>query len=147
MRFDTWNVRSLYMAGSLTAAAREIARYKLDLVGVQEVRWDRGGMVRAGDYNFIYGKGNENHQLGTQFFVHHRIVSAVKSVESVSERMSYIVMRGRRCNIIIFNVHAPSEKKSADSKGSFYGELEQVFNNFTKQHTEILLGDLEFWRT
>ena len=30
------------MAGSLTAAARELARYKLDLVGVQEVRWDKG---------------------------------------------------------------------------------------------------------
>jgi len=24
-----WNVRSLYMVGSLTAAARELARYKL----------------------------------------------------------------------------------------------------------------------
>jgi hypothetical protein len=39
----TWNVRSLYRAGSLTAAARELARYKLDLVGVQEVRWDKEG--------------------------------------------------------------------------------------------------------
>ena len=42
-------------------------RYKLDLVGVQEVQWDNGGMVRAGDYNFFYGKGNEKHQLGTEF--------------------------------------------------------------------------------
>jgi hypothetical protein len=32
--------------------ARELARYKLDLVGVHEVRWDKGGTVRAGDYNF-----------------------------------------------------------------------------------------------
>jgi hypothetical protein len=39
----TWNVRSLYGAGSLRAAARELARYKLDVVGVQEVRWDKGG--------------------------------------------------------------------------------------------------------
>ena len=52
----TWNVRSLYRAGSLTAAARELARYKLDLVVVQEVRWDKGGTVRAGDYSFFYGK-------------------------------------------------------------------------------------------
>jgi len=49
MRFSTWNVRSLYRTGSLTAAARELARYKLDLAGVQEVRWDKGGTVRAGD--------------------------------------------------------------------------------------------------
>ena len=63
----TWNVRSLYRAGSLTAVARELARYKLDLVWVQEVRWDKGGTVRAGDYNFFYGKGNENYQLGTVF--------------------------------------------------------------------------------
>jgi exonuclease III len=42
MRFGTWNVRSQYRAFSFTAGARGLARYKLDLVGVQEVRWDRG---------------------------------------------------------------------------------------------------------
>jgi hypothetical protein len=56
---------SLYTAGSLMAVAKELARYKMDLVGVQEVRWDKGGTVRAGEYNFFYGKGNENHQWGT----------------------------------------------------------------------------------
>jgi len=38
MRFDTWNARRLYRAGSLTAAARELTRYKIGLVGVREVR-------------------------------------------------------------------------------------------------------------
>ena len=107
------------------AAVRELARYKLDLVGVQEVRWDNRGTVRVGDYHFFNGKGNENHQLEMKFFVHHRIVSAVKRVEFVSDRMSHIVLRGRWCNIIVLNVRALSEEKSDSSKDSFYEELEQ----------------------
>ena len=135
MRAGTWNVRNLYRASSLTVVARELARYKLDLVGVQEVRWDNGGTVRAGYYNFIYGKGNENHQLGTDFFVHHRIVSTVRRVEFVSDRMSYIVLRGRWCNIIVLNVHAPSEEKSDVSKDSFCEESEQVFYHFPYENS------------
>ena len=76
----------------------------------------------------FYGEGNDNHQLGTGFVVQQKIRPAVKRVELVSDRMSYIVLRGHWCcNIIILNVHAPSEEKSDDSKDSFYEELEQVF--------------------
>jgi hypothetical protein len=68
MRFGTWNVRSFYRAGSLMAVSRELSRYRLHLVGMQEVRWERSGTVPAGEYIFLYGKGNENHELGTEFF-------------------------------------------------------------------------------
>ena len=54
------------------------------------------------------------------FFVHHTIVSAVNRVEFVSDRLSYVVLRGHRYNINL-NVHAPSEEKSDDSEDSFYG--------------------------
>jgi hypothetical protein len=54
MGFGTWNVRSLYSAGSLMAAARELAIYKLDLVGVLEARWNKEGTIKTGDYSFLY---------------------------------------------------------------------------------------------
>jgi hypothetical protein len=59
MWFGTWNVRS----GTRTAVARE-----LDLVVVQEVRWDKEDTVRAGDYNFFYGKGKRKSSIGDRIF-------------------------------------------------------------------------------
>jgi hypothetical protein len=50
MRFGLWNVRILlYRAGSLMTVSRQLARYKLDLVGVLEVRWEGGGTEPAGE--------------------------------------------------------------------------------------------------
>jgi exonuclease III len=41
MRFGTWNVKSLYGAGSLKTVASELAKYNLDLMAVQDIRWVR----------------------------------------------------------------------------------------------------------
>jgi exonuclease III len=105
---------------TLVTVSRELPKYKLDLLGVQEVRWEKEGTVRAREYTFLYCKRQENHQLGTGFLVHHRIVSAIKTVEFVSDRTSYTVLSCRWCNIIVLNAHAPTEEKDDDSKDRFY---------------------------
>ena len=85
-------------------------------MGIQEVKWVNVGTVRAAVYILFYGRGKENHQLGTRFFVQHRITSAVKRVEFVSDRKSYIVLRVCWFNIILLNEHASSEEKIHDSR-------------------------------
>jgi hypothetical protein len=68
MGFALWILRSLYRAGSLMTVSRELARYKLDSVVVQEVRYEGGGTEPERECTFFYGKGIENHELGTVFF-------------------------------------------------------------------------------
>jgi hypothetical protein len=106
-----------------------------------QVRWEGGGTEPAGEYTFLYGKGNENHELGTGFLCIRESLSAVKRVQFVSDRMSYIILRGRWCHIIVLNVHAPTEDKTDDGTGGFYRELERLFDKFSKYHRKILLGD------
>jgi endonuclease/exonuclease/phosphatase family metal-dependent hydrolase len=73
--------------------------------------------------------------------VHQRIISAVKRVEFVSNRVSYIILGGRWCHIIVLNVHATTKDKTDEVKDRFYEELECVFDKFPKYHMTILLGD------
>jgi hypothetical protein len=82
--------------------------------------------------HFSTKNGKENYELGTGFFVHKRIISAVKRVQFVSDRMSYIILRGRWCHIIVLNVHAPTEDKTDDVKDGLYEELERMFHKFPK---------------
>jgi hypothetical protein len=53
----------------------------------------------------------------------------------------YIVLRGRWCDIIVLNAHAPNEEKSDESKDSFCEGLKQVFDYFPKYYMKILLRD------
>jgi exonuclease III len=141
LRFGTRNVRSLYRIGSLKTLAREFRTCKLDLVGIQEVRWENSGTERAEDYAFFYGQGNGDHQLGTGFFVHKRIISVDRRVEFISDRMLYIILRGRWRNIIVLNVHTPCEDMGDDVKDSFYEELGRVFDQFPRYDRKIISGD------
>jgi hypothetical protein len=74
MRFGTWNVRSLYKAGSLKIPASELVKYNMDLVAVQKVRWVEGGSQPAS--SLLY---TANHNLVTGFFVHKGIMSSEES--------------------------------------------------------------------
>jgi len=86
------------------------------------------GTVRAGIIFFFLRKRNENNQpcIGI-FFCNRRIVSVDKREDFVRDRISCTALRGRWCNIIVLNVHAPGQEKSDDSKHSFYEELQAGF--------------------
>jgi hypothetical protein len=43
--------------------------------------------------------------------MHKRIISALKRVEFVSDRMPCIILRGRRFHVFVLNVHVPTRDK------------------------------------
>jgi len=71
MKSGTWEVRSLCRSGSVTTVARDLARYKLDLVGVQKVKWDKGGTGRAVITFFFLWERAGNTSIGNIILCNH----------------------------------------------------------------------------
>jgi hypothetical protein len=65
----------------------------------------------------------------------------VRRVEFISDRMSYIILRGRWCNVIVLNVRVPYEDKGNGVKYSFYEELGRVFDHYSRYDMKMLLDD------
>jgi hypothetical protein len=54
--------KKFVQGGSLMTFLKDVSKYKLDSVGVQEVKWEGGGTEPAGEYTFFYRKRNETHE-------------------------------------------------------------------------------------
>jgi DNA polymerase II small subunit/DNA polymerase delta subunit B len=65
------------------------------------------------------------------------IKSAVMRVEFVTDRVSYIILTGRLCDIMLSYVHDASEDEIDDMMDSFHEEVERVSDNFPHWHINI----------
>jgi len=110
--------------------SKDLAKYKFDSVDVQEFMVQRKHCKSRRLYFLLWHRKVKSSTGNSFFFVHHRILPAVKREGFVNERILYVVLRGHWCNIIVLNVHATCEKKRDDSKHNFYKELEQVTHYF-----------------
>jgi hypothetical protein len=72
------------------------------------------------------------------FFVRKRIISPVKMVLFVSDRVSCTILRIRWRDIIIFNLPSPRKDKTDDMNVSIFEKLDIVFDRLRKYHKNIL---------
>ena len=87
----TWNVRTLYEAGKAAQVAREMDRYKLDILGLSEVRWVTSGkaMLATGHILLYSGLPNEtdNHRDGVGLMLSKKASKSLIEWEPVTERI------------------------------------------------------------
>jgi hypothetical protein len=88
-------------------------------------------------HTYLWG-GERDPRIRYRFFVHKRIISTVKRVEPVSDRMSYIIVRGRWFHIIVLYIHATTVDTVDDVEDRLYEELKCVYNNFPKYQVNIM---------
>jgi hypothetical protein len=81
--------------------------------------WAKVALNKLAITYLLCGNGDENHELWAGFFVVWKIISTAKRVKSVSDSMSYVLLKGSWCDIVVLDMHAPMDYETDDRKGIF----------------------------
>ena len=68
MKIGLWNVRTMYETGKCAHVVFEMQRFKLDILGTSEMRWNGcGKMTTATGKTILYSeKSDDHHEQGVE---------------------------------------------------------------------------------
>ncbi|XP_029348373.1 uncharacterized protein LOC100575877 [Acyrthosiphon pisum] len=142
LTFGTWNVRTLYKPGAAQSMIKEVEKYGLGVVALQEIRWKEAGSIDMGNMTILFGGCDERRQYGDGFSVRKNIVPTIKDFRIINPRLALLKIETKSFDIVFINVHAPTEDKSQQEKEKFYTEIEQLLEGISNSKIKIVLGDM-----
>jgi len=141
MRFGTWNVRTLLQAGNMNMIAEEVERYKMDVVALQEIRWQGKGSIRKVKFTLHYSGNDRQGNRGVGCIVSEKASRSALRFSPISERICTLRIKGKFHNITFVNVHAPTEDAEDEIVDELYDTLKSVCDEIPKHDAIIMLGD------
>eukprot|EP00794_Sanderia_malayensis_P014456 gene14456-biopygen11561 len=138
----TWNVRTLYAAGKREQLQLEMERYRLNVLGISEMRWKGMGETILDNVDRIWWSGEENKRAsGVGFLVNKETAPSIMECKPISNRIIVIRVRAKPKNIAIVQLYAPTSSSSEDDIKSFYEKLEETLKALNKRDHMIVQGD------
>ena len=117
----------------------EMSRYRWNILGLCEVRWENFGETSTEEGHKLYFSGKEEkHVHGIGFLVHKDIVNTVMGCRPVSSRLIVIRLRASVFNITIIQAYAPTSDYDDDAVEDFYDRLQEILDQSRKKKTSLL---------
>ena len=125
MKLATWNVRTLNRIGAAEELEKEVERYGVDIVALQEMRWKGTGKKQMKN-GTMYWSGGRKREEGTGFYIKKRLDSSILEFEPVSSRICRLRLQSKWFNTTLICVHAPTEETEDTTKDRWYSNLQRV---------------------
>jgi len=136
-----WNVRSMNR-GKLEVVKKEMARVKVDILGISKLRWTGMGEFNSDDH-YIYYYGQESlRRNGVAIIVNKKVQNAVLGCNLKNDRMISVCFQGKRFNITVIQVYALTNNAEETEVEQFYEDLQDLLD-LTQKRCPFLYRGLE----
>lgn len=123
----TLNVRSLNGTGSATLLVKEMVRYHIEMMGLQEIRWTGQGEMIVDEAHVLWsGRQDEIREQGVGLVVSKTLAHSLVSWKAISERLMQARFRHLHGYMSILVTYAPTEGSIVVAKDAFYARLEEA---------------------
>ena len=141
LRIGSWNVRTLFQKGKLENVKQEMARLKVNILGICETRWINSDELYSDDFHVLYS-GGEKHERGVAVILDKECAKSILGWWALSDRIMLVKLKGRQADITIIQVYAPTSASSEEEIDSFYDSLEKAKKQCKSTDVTIIMGDL-----
>ena len=135
LRIGTWNVRTLYKAGSFVNLISEWI-----VMSLSEVRWTGFGMMSEEDRVLVFS-GGEKHVHGVGFMLTTRVARSLLGYLPVSDRVIMIKLQGKSLNVVCIQAYAPTSDHSDEELEKFYDDISEALRHVRSGDVLIAVGD------
>lgn len=141
LKIGTWNVRTMNKDSKLENLKREMRKYKMDIVGLSEIRWKEEGEIITEEYKVVY-KGGLKKERGVGFIYRMSLDQCVQKVIPKSDRVIALKLKSNPIDTLIIQVYMPTSEAPDETVEEIYTQIEEILEeNGRGQVRTIIMGD------
>lgn len=151
-KIGLWNIRTANAPTKLEQIAKEFCRYKLNILGLCEMRWTDSGeesiVVNDGQkdvrLSLIYSclPATMPKQSGVGMLLSPAARRSLKEWSPISDRILYLRFKSRVRHVSIVHCYAPTNTSPDTVKDDYYQLLSSTLNKVRKGDILIVIGDM-----
>ena len=129
--------------GKLEVVKQEMARVKLDILGISKLKWTGMGEFNS-DGHYIYYYGQESLRRNGVIIVNKGVQNAVLGCNLKNDRIISVRFQGKPFNITVIQVYASASNVEEAEVGQFYEDLQDLLEPTPKNRCPIHQRGLEY---
>ena len=109
--------------GNLEVVKQEMARVKINILGISKLKWTGIREFNSDDYNIYYCGEESLRRNGVAIIVNKRVWNAVLGCNLKNDRMISVHFQSKPFNIPVIQVYAPTSNAEEAEIEWFYEDL------------------------